>query len=65
MQLIKNIKVKHSGKHIKGVLLHQDNASVDTSVILMAAINNSDFELIQHPPYLPYLAPSDFIYSKN
>ena len=39
--------VKHRGKLSKGVLLHQDNASVHTSVIAMAAINDCGFEMIQ------------------
>ena len=30
------------------------------SVIAMAAIDDCGFEFIQHPPFLPDLAPSDF-----
>ena len=43
----------------KGVLLHLDNAPAHTSVIALAAINDCGFELIQHPPFSPDLAPLD------
>jgi hypothetical protein len=44
----------------KKVLLHQDNAPVHTSVVAMSKIPELQFELIDHPPYSPDLATSDF-----
>ena len=59
-QLPEKIKIKRRGKLTKGVLFHQDNAPVHKSVIAMAAIHDCGFKLIEHPPYSPDLAPSDF-----
>ena len=59
-QLRENIKVKRFGKLSKGVSFHHDNAPSHTSVIAMAVINDYGFELIQHPPFSPDLAPSYF-----
>ena len=59
-QLREKIKIKRRGKLTKGVLFHQDNAPVHKSVIAMAAICGCGFKLIEHPPYSPDLAPSDF-----
>lgn len=63
-QLIRNlrkiIKEKRRGKLRQGVLLHQDNAPAHTSAVAMTAIHECGFELLQHPPYSPDLAPSDF-----
>ena len=59
-QLREKIKIKRRGKLTKGVLFHQDNAPVHKSVIAMAAIHDFGFKLIEHPPYSPDLAPSDF-----
>ena len=59
-QLKERIKIKRRGKIRKGVLFHQDNAPAHKSVVAMAAINDCGFELVQHPPYSPDLAPSDF-----
>lgn len=54
------IKEKRRGKLRQGVLLHQDNAPAHTSAVAKAAIDECGFELLQHPPYSPDLAPSDF-----
>ena len=54
------IKEKRRGKLRQGVLLHQDNAPAHTSAVAKAAIGGCGFELLQHPPYSPDLAPSDF-----
>ena len=59
-QFREKIKVKRRGKLTKGVLLHQDSASVHKLVIAMAVIYDCGFKLIEHPPYSPDLAPSDF-----
>ena len=40
--------------------LLQDNAPIHTSQLTMRAIQGSNFHLVDHPPYSPDLAPSDF-----
>uniref|UniRef100_A0A3Q0RMV0 Tc1-like transposase DDE domain-containing protein n=1 Tax=Amphilophus citrinellus TaxID=61819 RepID=A0A3Q0RMV0_AMPCI len=59
-QLQKAIKSKRHGKLTKGVLFHQDNAPPHKSMVAMAAVRNCSFELVDHPPYSPNLAPSDY-----
>jgi [histone H3]-lysine36 N-dimethyltransferase SETMAR len=54
------IKDKRRGMLRRGVLLHQDNAPPHKAHVAMAAIHNAGFELVDHPPYSPDLAPSDF-----
>ena len=54
------IREKRRGKLTRGVLFHQDNAPAHTSHAAMAAIRDCGFELLNHPPYSPDLAPSDF-----
>ncbi|GFV43189.1 mariner Mos1 transposase [Trichonephila clavipes] len=44
----------------KKILFHQDNAPSHTSVVAMVKIYEIRFELLDHPPYSPDLAPSDF-----
>ncbi|GFW76988.1 mariner Mos1 transposase [Trichonephila clavipes] len=44
----------------KKILFQQDNAPSHTSVVGMAKIRELRFELRDHPPYSPDLAPSDF-----
>lgn len=54
------IREKRRGKLAKVVLFHQDNAPAHKSRVAMAAIKDAGFELMEHPPYSPDLAPSDF-----
>ena len=61
-QLRKAIKVKRLGNLTKGVLFHQDKASAHKSVVTMAAVHDCVFTLLDHPPYSPDLAPSDYMY---
>ena len=56
---------KRRGKVTRGVLLHQDNAPPHTSQVAKAAIQESGFELIDHPPYSPDMAPSDYFLFPN
>ena len=44
----------------KGVLFHQDNAPAHKPVVAMAAVHDCGFELVDHPPYSPDLAPSGY-----
>lgn len=51
---------KRRGKWSSGVLFHHDNASAHRSQLALAAIRQAGFKLLDHPPYSPDLAPSDF-----
>ena len=46
---------------MKRVLFHQDNAPAHKSVVAVAAVNDPAFELVDHPPYSPDLAPSQHV----
>lgn len=59
-RLREDIKKKRRGKLAKGVLLLHDNAPAHSSRVAQAAIRDSGFEEVPHPPYSPDLAPSDF-----
>jgi hypothetical protein len=59
------IKEKRRGKLSQGVRLLHDNALVHTSVAAKAAIQCCGFQELNHPPYNPDPAPSDyFLFSK-
>jgi histone-lysine N-methyltransferase SETMAR len=44
----------------KKILSHQDNAPAHKSVLAMRKLRDLHYELLEHPPYSPDLAPSDF-----
>lgn len=44
----------------KGVCFHQDNARPHVSARTLQKIGELNWEIIEHPPYSPDLAPSDF-----
>ena len=54
------IKEKRPGMLSKEVIFHQDNAPAHKSAVAMAAIAEAGFTVLDHPPYSPDLAPSDF-----
>lgn len=56
---------KRRGKVSRGVLLLQDNAPVHTSKVSRAALRETGFQEIDHPPYSPDLAPCDYFLFKN
>ena len=64
-QLRTAIKEKRRGKLSQGVLLLHDNAPVHKSRIAQAAIRECKFEQLNHPPYSPDLAPSDYYLFRN
>ena len=64
-QLRKTIKSKRPGKLKKGVLFHQDNAAALKSVVAMFDVRDCGFELVDHPPYSPDLAPSHYFLFPN
>lgn len=53
-------KDERRGKLRRGVLFHHDNAPAHWSAFAMAIIQQAGIELVDHPPYSPDLAPSDF-----
>lgn len=59
------IKAKRRGKLTAGVLLLHDNAPVHTARVSKAAVRDCGFEEINHPPYSPDLAPSDYYLFPN
>ncbi|GBP79375.1 Mariner Mos1 transposase [Eumeta japonica] len=56
---------KRSGKLSCGVLFLQDNASVHTARVSRQALMDTGFSEIDHPPYSPDLAPSDYFLFSN
>jgi len=41
-------------------IFHQDSAPAHKSVLAMGKLRDLHYELLEHPPYPPNLAPSDF-----
>lgn len=56
---------KRRGKLTRGVLFLQDNAPVHTARVARQALKDTGFSEIDHPPYSPDLAPSDFFLFSN
>lgn len=56
---------KRLGKLARGVLFLQDNAPVHTARVARDALTATGFAQIDHPPYSPDLAPSDFFLFSN
>jgi histone-lysine N-methyltransferase SETMAR len=44
----------------KGVVFHQDNARPHASEMTQQKIKEPNWEILDHPPYSPDLAPSDY-----
>ena len=55
-----SIRQKRRGKLTRGVLLLHDNAPVHKARRAQAALKDCGFEQLNHPPYSPDLAPSDY-----
>ena len=64
-ELRQAIKSQRPGKLTKGVLLHQGNAPAHKSLVAMSAAHDCGFELIDHLPYSPDLAPLDYFLFPN
>ncbi|XP_045459255.1 histone-lysine N-methyltransferase SETMAR-like [Melitaea cinxia] len=56
---------KRRGKISKGILFLQDNAPVHTARIARQALRETGFDEVNHPPYSPDLAPSNYFLFKN
>lgn len=64
-QLDEKIREKRPGLKKKKIIFHQDNAPAHKSVRTMAKFQELHYELLEHPPYSPDLAPSDFYLFPN
>ncbi|XP_063533696.1 histone-lysine N-methyltransferase SETMAR-like [Cydia strobilella] len=62
---LRAIKEKRRGKLAKGVLLLHDNAPVHTAFVAKAAVRECGFTEVDHPPYSPDMAPSDYFLFPN
>jgi histone-lysine N-methyltransferase SETMAR len=56
----KKNREKKPGLQKKKIIFHQDNAPAHTSVLALGKLRDLHFELLEHPPYSPDLAASDF-----
>jgi histone-lysine N-methyltransferase SETMAR len=54
------IRRKRPDQLARGLLLHHDNARPDTARATQERIQELQWELLEHRPYTPDLAPSDF-----
>ena len=63
--LREDIKHKRRGKLSVGVLPLHDNAPAHKSRTLRAAIRKCGFVELNHPPYSPDLAPTDYFLFRN
>ena len=59
-ELREALKSKRRRKLRRGVLLLHDNAPAHNAGIATSVSAECGYELLPHPPYSPYLAPSDF-----
>ena len=59
-QLDVKINEKRPGLQKKKIIFHQNNAPSHTTQKTITKISALKYELLQHPPYSPDLAPSDF-----
>jgi histone-lysine N-methyltransferase SETMAR len=59
-RLDEQICEKRPGLQKKKIIFHQDNAPAHKSVLAMGKLRDLHCELLEHPPYSPDLAPSDF-----
>ncbi|XP_047987147.1 histone-lysine N-methyltransferase SETMAR-like [Leguminivora glycinivorella] len=58
--LKQKIREKRRGMLSKGVRLLHDNAPVHTASVVQIAMKDLGFEQLDHPPYSPDIAPSDY-----
>jgi len=59
-RLDEKIREKRPSLQKKKIIFHQDNAPAHNSVLAMGKLRDLHYELLEHPPYSPDLAPSDF-----
>ena len=59
-KLDEKMRSKNPGLQKKNFIFHQDNAPTHKSVLAMGKLRDLHYELLEHLPYFPDLAPSDF-----
>ena len=59
-RLDKKIFEKRPGLQKKKIIIYQDNAPAHKSVLAMGKLRDLHYELLEHPPYSPDLASSEF-----
>jgi len=59
-KLDEKIREKRPSLQKKNIIFHQDNAPPHKSVLAMGKLRDLHYELLEHPPYSPDLAPTDF-----
>jgi len=60
VQLKDILKGKHRRKFTKGVLFLHDNAVAHRAIATQKKLAYLGFQCLDHPPYSPDLAPSDY-----
>jgi len=60
VQLKDILKEKRPGKFTKGVLFLHDSAPAHRALATQKKLAYLDFQCLDHPPYSPDLAPSDY-----
>jgi len=60
VQLKDILEEKRRGKFTKGVLFLHDNAPAHRTLATQKKLANLGFQCLDHPPYSPDLAPSDY-----
>jgi histone-lysine N-methyltransferase SETMAR len=60
LKLRNAIRRKRPGQLARDVLLHHDSARPNTARTIQKGIQELQWELLEHPPYSPDLAASDF-----
>jgi histone-lysine N-methyltransferase SETMAR len=59
-RLGEKIREKRPGLQKKKKIFHQYNAPAHKNVLAMGKLRDLHYELLEHPPYSPDVAPSDF-----
>jgi histone-lysine N-methyltransferase SETMAR len=59
-RLDEKIREKRPSLQKKKIIFHQDSAPAHRIVLAMGKLRDLHYELLEHPPSSPGLAPSDF-----
>jgi len=57
----RRVRRKQLGLWRNGWILHQDNAPAHNALSVKQFLANKSITVLEHPPYLPDLAPCDFV----
>jgi hypothetical protein len=61
--MLQSTKEHPGGRH--GVIFQHNNAQPQTANMTKAAIQELEWEILPHPPYIPDLAPSDYHFFRS